>query len=172
VGYELYGLIREANGQALPLGFIFAAITNSNSQKGAKCRMLEAFLSWFSKWCPNIKFTLSNKDPSEIDAFCAQICAKHQLYHWHGVCYVEEQLAKDKPPAYYDPRKAHLVFSFIDVTWAPGVTRGHIEEYFDGQDVEAGVKIEGGVREHLQQMQNMSVYIEAAIRRRADLFSD
>ena len=151
-GYELYGLIGEANGQALPLGFIFAAITNSNAQKGAKHRMLEAFLSWFSKRCPNIKFTLSNKDPSEIDAFRAQIRAKHQLCYWHGVHYVEEQLAKDKPPAYYDPCKAHLVFSFIDATWALSVTRGNVEEYFNGWGVEAGANVEGGVRVHLQQM--------------------
>jgi hypothetical protein len=43
-GYELYGLIREANGQALPLGFIFTTMTNSNAQKGAKQHMLKHFL--------------------------------------------------------------------------------------------------------------------------------
>jgi hypothetical protein len=130
--------------------------------------MLEAFLSWFSKRCPNIKFTLSDKDPSEIDAFRARIHAKHQLCYWHGVRYVEERLAEDKPPAYYDPRKAHLVFGFIDATWAPGITRGNVEEYFDGRDVEAGANVEGGVREHLEQMRNVSIYIEVAMRRRAD----
>jgi len=114
--------------------------------------MLEALLSWFSKRCPNIKFTLSDKDPSEIDVFRAWIHAKHQLCYWHGVRYVEERLAEDKPPAYYDPRKAHLVFGFIDATWAPGVTGGNVEEYFDGWDVEAGANVEGGVREHLEQM--------------------
>ena len=151
-GYELYGLIREANGQALPLGFIFTAMMNGSAQKGAKQHMLESVLKWFSKQCPNIKFTLSDKDPSEIGAFCKKIPVKHQLCYWHGVHYIEEQLAEDKPPAYYDPCKAHLVFSFLDAIWAPGVTRGDIEEYFDGQDIKAGANIDGGVQEHLQQM--------------------
>lgn len=168
-GQELYGLIGEANGQALPLGIIFAAITNSNARKGAKCHMLEGFLCWFNERCSNIKFTLSDKDLSEINAFCAQIRAKHQLCYWHGIRYVEERLAKDKPPAYYDSCKAHLVFGFIDATWAPGVTRGNIEEYFDRWDVEVGANVEGEVREHLQQMQNVSVHIEAAMCRRADI---
>jgi hypothetical protein len=81
---------------------------------------------------------------------------KHQLCYWHGICYIEERLAEDKPPAYYDPCKAHLVFSFLDATWAPGVTRGTIEEYFDGRDIEAVANVDGGVREHLQQMRNVS----------------
>ena len=67
-GCELYGLIREANGQALPLGFTFTAMTNGSAQKGAKQCMLENFLEWFSKRCPNIKCTLSDKDPLEIGA--------------------------------------------------------------------------------------------------------
>ena len=43
-GYELYGLIREANGQALPLGFILTAMMNCSTQKDAKQCMLENFL--------------------------------------------------------------------------------------------------------------------------------
>lgn len=147
----------------LPLGFIFTAMTNSSAQKGAKRCMLENFLEWFSKQCPNIKFTLSNKDPSEIDAFQVKIPVKHQLCYWHGVHYVKERLAKDKPPVYYNPRKAHLVFSFIDATWAPGITRSDIKEYFDGRDVEAGANVDGGVWEHLQQMRDVSKLVKAAI---------
>jgi hypothetical protein len=126
--------------------------------------MLENFLKWFSKRCPNIKFTLSDKDPSEIDAFQKIIPVKHQLCYWHGVRYIEERLAEDKPPAHYDPRKAHVVFTFIDATWAPGVTRGDIEEYFDGRDLEAGANIDGEVREHLQVMRDVSKHIRAAMR--------
>jgi len=78
-------------------------------------------------FCPNIKFTLSNKDPSEINACHISVPkAKHQLCYWHGIQYIEERLAKDKPPATYDPRTAHGVFEFIDPTWAPGVTRGDV----------------------------------------------
>ena len=96
-------------------------------------------------------------------AFCTKIPVKHQLCYWHGVCYIEEQLAKDKPPAYYDPCKVHLVFSFLDATWALGITRGDIEEYFDSRDIEAGANIDGGVREHLQQMQDVSDLVRAVI---------
>jgi hypothetical protein len=126
--------------------------------------MLEAFLSWFSKRCLNIKFTSLIKTlPKSM-----QIHAKHQLYYWH-VRYVEEQLAEDKPPAYYDPRKAHLVFSFIDSMWALGITRGDIKEYFDGWDVEAGANVKGGVREHLQQMQKNECLHWSCNEQKADL---
>ena len=73
-------------------------------------------------------FTLSDKDPSEINACRLSVSqAKHQLCYWHGITYIEERLAKDKPPAAYDPRNAHAIFDFIDPTWAPGVTRGEVE---------------------------------------------
>ena len=160
-GYELYGLIGEANGQALPLGFIFTAMMNGSAQKGARQCMLENFLEWFSK--RNIKFTLSDNDFSEIGAFCKKIPVKHQLCYWHGVHYIKGQLAEDKPPAYYDPHKAHLVFSYLDATWALGITRGDIEEYFDSWDIEAGANIDGGVREHLQQMQDVSDLVRAVM---------
>jgi hypothetical protein len=29
--------------------------------------------------------------------------------------------------------------------WAPDITRGNIEEYFDSQDIEGGANIDGGV---------------------------
>jgi hypothetical protein len=131
-------------------------MTDGTAKPGAKRRMLEQFIAWFSKHCPGVKFTLSDKDPSEIDAFRKEVPgAKHQLCYWHGVRYIEERLAENKPPAYYDPRKAHTVFEFIDPTWAPGVTRGEVEEYFDGRDMEAGENKQGGVREHLQQLREV-----------------
>lgn len=63
---------------------------------------------------------------------------KHQLCYWHAITYVEERLAEDKPPAKYDPRKAHAIFSFIDPTWAPGVTSGWLEDgvHEDDADIE------------------------------------
>lgn len=156
-GYELYGLIGEANGQALPLGFIFTAMTDGTATKGAKQRMLEGFLPWFTTRCPNIKFTLSDKDPSEIGACRTKITnAKHQLCYWHGVRYIEERLAEDKPPAKYDPRKANLIFPFIDPTWAPGITRGDVEEYLDGRDIEGDASVQGGVRQQLLEARQVS----------------
>lgn len=62
--------------------------------------------------------------------------AKHQLCYWHAIKYLEEQLAEDKPPAKSDPQKAHLIFDFIDPTWAPGVTSGWLEDGVHIDDVE------------------------------------
>jgi hypothetical protein len=121
-GYELYGIVGEANGQALPLAFAFTASISTDVQPGAKDRMLQHVIKHIHKHCPNIAFTLSDKDLSEINAFRAQIPdAKHQLCYWHAIKYLEERLAEDKAPARYDPRTAHQVFPFIDPTWAPGI---------------------------------------------------
>ena len=54
--------------------------------------------------------------------------AKHQLCYWHEMKYIEERLTDNRPPAAYDPRKAHKMFESIDPTWAPGVTSGWLEE--------------------------------------------
>ncbi|KIM80510.1 hypothetical protein PILCRDRAFT_26084, partial [Piloderma croceum F 1598] len=66
--YELYGFFGEANGRSLPLGFIFTAMTDGSATKHAKQRMLAESLTWLVKRCPNIVFTHSDKDPSEINA--------------------------------------------------------------------------------------------------------
>jgi hypothetical protein len=51
---------------------------------------------------------------------------------------------EDKPPAAYDPRKAHSIFNFIDPTWAPGVTKGWLEEgvHEDDAEVEKPLNVE------------------------------
>ena len=150
-GYELYSFFSEANGQLLPLAFIFTKMTDRSAKSSAKQQIITEILAELSRCCPNIKFTLSDKDPSEINACCTSISkAKHQLCSWHGVRYIEERLAEDKPPAAYDPQKAQGVFEFIDPTWAPGVTRGDINEYMDGHDVEKGADVQGGIRKQLQ----------------------
>lgn len=137
VGYELYAIVGEANGQALPLAFAFTASTSGDAAEGAKDRMLQDVLEYITKRCPGIMFALSDKDMSEINAVRAKIPnAKHQLCYWHAIKYLEERLAEDKPPAKYDPRKAHLIFDFIDPTWAPGVTSGWLEDGVHADDVE------------------------------------
>jgi hypothetical protein len=159
-GYELFGFFGEANGQSLPLGFIFTKMTDGSAKSGAKQRILIEALTELGMFCPNIKFTLSNKDPSEINACHISVPkAKHQLCYWHGIQYIEERLAKDKPPATYDPRTAHGVFEFIDPTWAPGVTRGDVDEYMDGHDMEKGADIQGGVQKQLQDIHQVSIWI-------------
>jgi hypothetical protein len=119
--YELYAAVGEANGCSLPLAFIFTQ-TTAEAEPNAKDRLLVQVLEWIKMRCPNIMFTLSDKDTSEINA-CRTVLtdAKHQLCYWHAIRYLEQRLANDKVPKPYDGRKAHKLFDFIDPTWAPGV---------------------------------------------------
>lgn len=112
----------EANGQSLPLGFIFAVGTDGTAEEGAKSRLLDDFLEYFVTRCPNIKFTLTDKERSEINTCRKKLPdAKHQCCWWHGTRYVQLRLSEDKATAPYDPRCAHRKFDFIDPTWCPGV---------------------------------------------------
>jgi hypothetical protein len=132
-GYELYGFVGEGNGQAVPFAFLFTTSTDGTALEGAKTRLLSDILKYLNQRCPNLMFTLSDKEPAEINASRAEIPqAKHQLCYWHGIKYVGERLAEDRPPAHYDPRRAHAEYSFIDPTWAPGVSSGWTEDDDDG----------------------------------------
>jgi len=114
LGYELFALVGEANGQAVPFAFIFTTSTDGTAASGVKDRMLHDLLNYVVKRCPNTKFTLSDKDPSKVSTFHHMIMhAKHQLCCWHGNEYVKESLVENTPPAMYDLHKAHAVFSFI-----------------------------------------------------------
>lgn len=122
-GYEVTTVVAEANGQAVPLGFIFTTVTDRSAATGAKKRVLVSFLKYFREKCPNIKFTLSDKERAEVDAD-REVWdeAKHQCCYWHAIQYVETRLSQDKAPAAYDPRDAARHFpQIIDPTWAPGV---------------------------------------------------
>lgn len=122
-GYELSALVAEGNGQAIPLGFIFTTSTDGTATTGAKHRLLVDFFNYFKARCPNIKFTLSDKERAEISAF-REVWnqAKHNCCYWHAIHYLEIRLAEDKAPAAYDPIAAHHRHDFIDPTWAPGVS--------------------------------------------------
>jgi hypothetical protein len=39
------------------------------------------------------------------------------------------------------------------------VTRGEVEEYMDGRDIESGANMQGGVRKELQQIRKVSIII-------------
>ncbi|KAF7359857.1 SWIM-type domain-containing protein [Mycena venus] len=120
--YELYAFVAEANGQAMSFAFLFT-VSTGDSAEGAKTRMLGDVAKFMNKRCPKIMFTLSDKEPSEITACRTEIPkAKRQLW-------------ENKPPAPYDPRKAHKIFDFIDPTWAPGVTA----VYADADEEREGV---------------------------------
>ncbi|KAG6818224.1 hypothetical protein H0H93_006687 [Arthromyces matolae] len=122
LGYELYAILGEANGQGIPVAFAFTTSTDGTAPAGAKDRMMQQVIRHVYSQCQNIRFTLSDKDISEINALRAEIpTAKHQLCYWHAIRYITERLAKNEPPAAYDPRKANAIFDFIDPTWVLGV---------------------------------------------------
>ena len=136
-GYELYGIVGELNGQAVPLAFCFTTSTDGTALDGAKDRLLRTVIRFISKKCPNIDFTLSDKDLTEINGFRTEIHqARHQLCYWHGVRYIEERLSQNKPPAKYSVIQANHLFNFIDPTWVPGVSSGWLEEGVHESDAE------------------------------------
>ncbi|CAK5283818.1 unnamed protein product [Mycena citricolor] len=141
-GYELYAIVAEANGTALPLAFVFTTSAGEAAAEGAKDRMLQQVLRAISTddGAPNIRFVHTDKDLSEINAARAVFPdSKHQVCMWHGPRYVKERLCQDKLPAYYDPRKAHKVYKIIDPTWCPGVPKPCEDPNLDhvGSDDEA-----------------------------------
>ncbi|KAF8872019.1 hypothetical protein CPB84DRAFT_1753779 [Gymnopilus junonius] len=69
LGYELYGIVGKLNGQAIPLTFCFTASTNENVVHGAKDCLLCSVIKFVAERCPNIQFTLSDKDTMEINGF-------------------------------------------------------------------------------------------------------
>jgi len=108
-GYELYGIVGEAKGRALPLAFAFTASVSAKAKPGAKDRMLQPVIRRVKKDCPKIRFAHSDKDKTEIKAVQDVLPdAKTQLCYWHAIKYE--------------------IFEFIDPTWAPGVTSGWLED--------------------------------------------
>ncbi|KAF9505683.1 hypothetical protein BS47DRAFT_1273024, partial [Hydnum rufescens UP504] len=122
VGYEVSAIMGEASGQGIPLGFFLHVSTDGTATPGAKEHMLGDYLKYFAKRCPNVRFTLLDKESSEIKAMCTAFPnTKHMCCFWHALTCVEEQLAENCPPPLYSPQEAHCVFDFIDPAWAPGV---------------------------------------------------
>lgn len=110
----------EVNGQGIPLGFFLHGSTDGTAETGAKSRALTAFLRYFADRCPNVKFTLTDKELEEIKSLrtCFPL-AKLILCLWHILRAIEARLAKDSPPGTYDPKEAHALFDFIDDSWLP-----------------------------------------------------
>ncbi|KAJ3831199.1 hypothetical protein F5878DRAFT_521331, partial [Lentinula raphanica] len=67
LGYELFAIVGELNGQAIPLAFQLNTLTEA-ADDGVKELLLRDFIRWLARRCPNIKFTLSDKDITEINA--------------------------------------------------------------------------------------------------------
>ncbi|KAJ7440654.1 hypothetical protein B0H11DRAFT_1750566 [Mycena galericulata] len=137
LGHELYGLVGEANGQSLPVSFMFIGNSDDSAETGSKERTFRHLIRHVGSHCKNIMFTGSDKETIEITGFRAEIPqAQHQLCYIHAISYIEKRLAEDRPPAAYDPRVAHRTFDFIDPTWAPGVSSGWLEDGVSEEDAE------------------------------------
>jgi hypothetical protein len=122
-------------------------MTDGTAKEGAKTRLLAGFLQKLKPSLPSVKFTLSDKDWSEINAFRTVFPeCRHQLCTWHAKRYITERLGQNKPPASYDAIAAHNIHPIIDPNWGPYVTRD-VEEYLDGRDVEVGADQQGGRKE-------------------------
>lgn len=98
--------------------------------EGAKERIISDVLQWLiDRGLTRVMVTLSDKDPSEINALTKKFpSAKHQICYWHAIRYLRDRLTKDEAPGHYNPRTANKAFSFIDPTWAPGITRNGSED--------------------------------------------
>ncbi|KAJ7840580.1 hypothetical protein B0H13DRAFT_1649644 [Mycena leptocephala] len=70
--YKVYEFVAEAKGQAMPFAFLFT-VSTGDAAEGAKTRMLSDVLEYISERCPNIMFTMSDKEPAEINACRAKI---------------------------------------------------------------------------------------------------
>ena len=91
---------------------------------------------FFSTWITTAQ-TLQPYILTELSAFCTVFPhARGQLCYWHAIRYLEQWLAEDKPPAKYDLQIANKSFTFIDLTWAPGVMSGWLEDNVHKDDVE------------------------------------
>lgn len=158
--YEVSVLMAEANGQGIPLGFFYHVSTDGTASVGAKSRALSCFLRYYAPKCPNVKFTLSDKEIEEIKPLRAVFPgAKHISCSWHAVEAIKARLASDTLPGTYEPRVAFQLHSFIDPTWAPGVVEdgrnaevdlssGSVKPIREG-DVEAELEEAKQVRELL-----------------------
>ncbi|KAF8226953.1 hypothetical protein L208DRAFT_1406196 [Tricholoma matsutake] len=103
LSYELYAVMGEADGRALPLAFAFTCSTDGNTAPGAKDRMLQDVLRCITQYCPNIVSVNTDKDQTELSAVNEVFpYARRQLCYWHAIRYLETRLAEDKPPAKYD----------------------------------------------------------------------
>ena len=100
--------------------------TTKDAQPGAKRRTLKNFLYELKKKGVNPKFTLSDKDLSEIGAM-REVWpeAKHQLCFWHALRALKQRLAKKTKPVYYDVDAAMAEFRYIKRSFVPVHQEGH-----------------------------------------------
>ncbi len=117
--FEVYALLGEVYGSGCPLGYLL--IQSDNGQEGEKEKYIQKLLEHFCvTWELRVLKTLSDKDITEINAFPAELLAKHQLCFWHCLCAIKVRMATiARHPALYRPDEAFAEFDWIDHTFVP-----------------------------------------------------
>ena len=124
-GFELFSVMSGIKGSGIPLAFCYIE-TTKDAGPGAKQQLLENFLTELRHLGVDPKFTLTDKDVSEINAMRAVWPrAKHQLCFWHALRALKQRLAKKTRPVPYDVEGAANEFPFIDPAFLPISQEGH-----------------------------------------------
>lgn len=99
--------------------------------------MLWNVLCCIDEYCPKVAAIHLNKDPTELSTVSVAFPNTwSQLCYWHAIQYLKKWVAEDKPAAKYDPCIAHKEFTFVNPTWAPGITSGWLKEGVHEDDAE------------------------------------
>jgi len=117
---ELFGGMADMLGEGLPLSYLFV-VTNAEAPPRTKETVLVNWMEALKYRGITPEFTLSDKDPSEINALGrVWPTAKHQLCLWHILRAVKRRLANNREhPAFYGSVDATRMFPFINPVFLP-----------------------------------------------------
>ena len=116
---ELFAVVADMLGEGLPLGYLFIT-TEENAAPLTKQNALIAWMKAIRSLGIDPRFTLSDKDQSEINALKAVWpIAKHQLCLWHILRALKRRLSQNEHPALYHAFEAHHAFPDIDPAFIP-----------------------------------------------------
>jgi len=116
---ELFVGVANMLGEGLPLAYLFIT-TEANAVLHTKQKALVAWVQALSSLGIDPRFTLSDKDQTEINAL-RQVWpeAKHQLCLWHILRAIKHRLSLNEPPSSYNILEADDAFLDIDVSFIP-----------------------------------------------------
>ena len=116
---ELFAGVADMLGEGLPLTYLFIT-TEANAAPHTKQNALIAWMEALRSLEINPRFTLSDKDLSEINALQhVWPEAKHQLCLWHILRAVKRRLSQNETPGAYNALEAHSAFPPIDLAFVP-----------------------------------------------------
>jgi len=116
---ELFAGVADMPGEGLPLAYLFIT-TEANAVLHTKQKALVAWMQALSSLGIDPRFTLSDKDQTEINAL-RQVWpeAKHQLCLWHILRAIKRRLSLNEPPGSYNILEANDAFPDIDASFVP-----------------------------------------------------